>query len=301
MDQPIHYLWCEKYRPTTLENYIGNPIFRKDLSKWIEDGTIPNIILSGPRGLGKTTAAKLIVQNIDCDWLYINASSENGIDTIREKVTSFASSATFKPVKIIILDEADFLTSLSQAALRNIIETYSLTTRFIFTCNYFERISDPIQSRLERYELAPPTKQELAQKCKEILDIENIKYDVQDIVDLVKLTYPDIRQTIIKLQSFSKDGELIVTDSSSDISKISDELIENLKNKKFTNIRKIVINLQLRDYTELYQLLSDRLDEFTSNILVPWYIAESLYHSSSSPNPQITFFGLISRIINEEV
>jgi len=298
IDNPKHYLWTEKYRSTTLEGYIGNPIFRKDLEQWIKDEQIPNIILSGIAGAGKTTAAKLITENIDCDYLYINASDENGIDTIREKVKTFASSASFKPLKIVILDEADYLTSAAQSALRNIIETFSLTTRFIFTCNYFERIADPIKSRLEHYVLEAPTKGELAKKCKEILDKEEISYEKQDIVDLINQTYPDNRQTLIKLQSFSKTGKLVVTSVKTQISKVSDELILALKSKKYNDVRKIVINLQLKDYTELYQLLSERLDEYTDNIAVPWFIAESLHQSTSSPSKDVTFLGLISRIIN---
>jgi len=296
----MHYLWTERYRPNTLDGYIGNENYRKDLERWIQEGTIPNIILSGKAGCGKTTSAKLIVNCIDCDSLYINASSENGIETIREKVNSFASSASFKPVKIIILDEADFLTANAQSALRNTIETFSLNTRFIFTCNYFERMLEPIQSRLERYELHPPTKQELAKKCKDILEQEQIKYDLKDIAKVVNICYPDNRQTLIKLQSFSKSGELIVTDSSSNISKVSDELIGYLKSKNLNKIRKIVIDLQLRDYTELYVLLSERLDDWSNNSIDPWYIAESAFQSTTSPDKQICFLGLCSRIINNK-
>lgn len=297
MDNPQHYLWTERYRPTTLDGYIGNPIFRADLEKWIEEGTIPNLILSGKAGTGKTTAAKLIYYNLDCDWLYINASDENGIDTIREKVKAFASSASFKPLKIVVLDEADFLTPAAQSALRNIIETFSYTTRFIFTCNYFERILEPIQSRLERYELKPPSKAELAKKCAEILIKEDIKHTIKDIGLLVNLTYPDNRQTLIKLQSFSKTGELKVTDSSSNISKVSDELIGYLKSKNFHKVRQTIIDLQLRDFTDLYVLLSDRLYDYTDDPAIAWFIAESMFQAVSCPDKQICFLGLCSKII----
>ena len=141
-----------------------------------------------------TTAAKLIVNNINCDYVYINCSDENGIDTIRDKVKSFASAASFKPQKVVIMDEADFLTINAQAALRNVIETFSLTTRFIFTCNYVECIIDPIQSRTIVFELTPPSMQDVAFKCVEILDLEGVTYTKADIVRIVKQTYPDIKK-----------------------------------------------------------------------------------------------------------
>ena len=156
-----HKLWTEKYRPESLENYLGNESFLSSLEEWINNNEFPNLLLYGGPGTGKTTAAKLIVKNIKCDYIYINCSDENGIDIIRDKVKSFASSASFQPVKVVIMDESDFLTINAQAALRNIIETFSITTRFIFTCNYVERIIEPIQSRLASYELHPTTLKEV--------------------------------------------------------------------------------------------------------------------------------------------
>ncbi len=172
-----HTLFVEKYRPDTIDGYIGNEHFIADLQKWITEGNLPNLLLHGSPGTGKTTAAKLIVKNIQCDFIYINCSDENGIDTIRETVKQFASAATFQPIKIVILDEADFLTINAQAALRNIIESFSGNTRFIFTCNFVERIIEPLQSRLTLYELSsPPIKQmakHLASTIKKIKDIDS--------------------------------------------------------------------------------------------------------------------------------
>ena len=164
-----HTLYIEKYRPETLEGYLGNESFRADLQEWITKQDFPNLLLHGGPGSGKTTAAKVIVKNIDCDYLYLNCSDENGIDAIRDKVKQFASTATFKKLKVVILDESDFLTLNAQAALRNIIETFTLQTRFIFTCNYADRIIQPLHSRLASYGLQPPTPKQLFTHCLAIL------------------------------------------------------------------------------------------------------------------------------------
>ena len=139
----------EKYRPVTLDTYVGNAKLKASIAKQLEQNDIQNYLFYGPAGTGKTTLAKLCIKNLDCDYLYINASDERGIETIRDKVQGFASTMSFKPLKVVILDEADFLTIQAQASLRNIIETFSRTTRFILTCNYIERIIDPLQSRCQ--------------------------------------------------------------------------------------------------------------------------------------------------------
>jgi len=293
-------LWWSKYSPTTLEGYIGNPTFRSNLEDWILKGSIPNLILSGRAGTGKTTAAKLIVTNIDCDSLYINASDENGIDTIRDKVKAFASTASFKPLKIIILDEADYLTANAQSALRNIIETFSQNTRFIFTCNYIERMLDPIQSRLDHYILHPPTKSELAKKCVEILGKEEIKFDINNVASLINLTYPDNRQCLIKLQSFSKTGTLKIDDIQSNLDQAFNTIIELLAAKdrgKFNIIRQTIADLDIKDYSNLYRILYDRLDDYSSNITIPWLIAEYAHKSVTIVDKEICFLGLIAKIL----
>ena len=131
-----HTLWIEKYRSENLDQYIGNEVIKSRIEDCITQNDIPHFIFSGTAGTGKTTLAKLIVNNIKCDYIYLNASDENGIDMIREKVKGFASAASFQPIKVVILDEADFLTQPAQAALRNIIEEYSASTRFVLTCNF---------------------------------------------------------------------------------------------------------------------------------------------------------------------
>lgn len=295
-----HTLFTEKYRPDTLEGYIGNEDFKTSLQQWISTNDVPHLLLCGGAGTGKTTAAKLIVNNINCDYVYINCSDENGIDTIRDKVKSFASAATFKPQKVVIMDEADFLTINAQAALRNVIETFSLTTRFIFTCNYVERIIDPIQSRTVVFELTPPSMKEVAMKCLQILDKEGIKYQKPDVANIVKQTYPDIRKSLNLLQSSIKEGILEPSRILTNFNKTADQIIELLKShniKNFTTIRQIVMDSNIRDYNELYRILFERSDEFTDSAMATLIIADYQYKSLMAPDKEITFCACISKLL----
>ena len=295
-----HTLFTEKYRPDTLEGYIGNDDFKSSLQQWIDTNDVPHLLLCGGAGTGKTTAAKLIVNNINCDYVYINCSDENGIDTIRDKVKSFASAASFKPQKVVIMDEADFLTINAQAALRNVIETFSLTTRFIFTCNYVERIIDPIQSRTIVFELTPPSMHDVAFKCVEILDLEGVTYTKADIVRIVKQTYPDIRKSLNLLQSSIKNGDLQQSREVTNFNQTSNQIITLLKGqniKNFTTIRQLVMDSNVRDYNELYRVLFERADEFTNSAIATLIIADYQYKSIMAPDKEITFCGCIAKLL----
>jgi len=169
-------LWVEHYRPNSLNEFIGNEQVKNKIQEYIDSGTLQNLLLFGPAGVGKTSLAKLVVKNLDADYLYINASDERGIDTIREKIIPFASSMGFKNIKIVILDEADYLTPQAQATLRNTIETFSANCRFIFTCNYLDRIILPLQSRCVSFNILPADKKAVGKHVMEICDKENISY-----------------------------------------------------------------------------------------------------------------------------
>jgi replication factor C small subunit len=292
-----HKLWVEKYRPDLLENYLGNESFLLSLKEWIDKNDFPNLLLYGGPGTGKTTAAKLIVKNIKCDHIYINCSDENGIDVIRDKVKSFASAATFQPIKVIIMDEADFLTINAQAALRNTIETFSITTRFIFTCNYVERIIEPLQSRLAVYELNPPTPLEVGKHMLEILDLEEIKYAKPDVAVLVKKFYPDIRKILNISQSCIKSNELVLDSKLVNQTGVGNLILQELKNKSsgsFNNIRQILADNNVRDFTEYYKLL---FDNTTSGVDIIT-IGESQYQSVTHPDKEICFMTCIAKLLN---
>ncbi len=203
-----HTLWVEKYRPSSLDTYIGNEHLKSKVKVYLESGDLPHLLFYGRAGTGKTTLAKLLVKNIECDYLYINASDENSVDTVRNKVRQFASTVGFKDLKIIILDECDYITPNAQAALRNLMETFSKHCRFILTCNYVERIIDPIQSRCQSFQVIPPSKSEVAKHLHNILVQENVIDTVEDIKILVDSSSPDIRRVINSAQRNGVNGNL---------------------------------------------------------------------------------------------
>lgn len=292
-----HTLWTEKFRPSVLENYLGNESFIQDLEEYIKNQDFPNLLLHGGPGTGKTTAAKLIVNNIECDYLYLNCSDENGIDAIRDKVKQFASSATFKKIKVVILDESDFLTLNAQAALRNIIETFSLHTRFIFTCNFVERIIAPLQSRLTSYALIPPTPRQIFDRMSSILQEEGVEYQDKDLALIVKTFHPDIRKTINSIQSCIKSSKLNIEGKSFTKSNYVKEIVDLTFNKtkdSFTKIRQIIADNGVKDFSEIYRALYDHTSD-ASQIII---IAEGTHNSVNSPDREITFCATICKLLN---
>jgi replication factor C small subunit len=298
-------LWVEKYRPATLDTYLGNPNLIKDLEMWIANNDFPNLMFYGSPGIGKTTAAKLIVGNIKCDSTYINCSDKNGIGTIRDEVKSFASAASFNPIKVVILDESDFLTSEAQAALRNIIETYSGNTRFIFTCNFINRIIDPLQSRLCLYELSSPKKEEIAMFCKNILDQENIKYNLPDVVEIVKKLYPDIRKTVNLLQRCSARKTLIIDTKLFNTSTIAIEITNIIREshkgnasreavKPIPSIRQIIADNNIKDFTEIYRAFYDNFIGTKSTVIIADYLQKSI----TAPDKEICFMACVSKLLD---
>lgn len=265
-----HTIWTERYRPDNLENYIGNDVIRAKLEQYIQTQDIPHLLFYGTAGTGKTTAAKILVKNIDCDYMFINASDERGIDTVRDKIKGFASTVGFAPLKIVVLDEADFLGREAQPALRNMMEAYSASTRFILTANYLERIIDPLVSRTQVYKLTPPSKKDAAKKLADILKNENVEYDTKTIAQIVNAYYPDIRKCINTAQLQTRDGKLQVSIDEligQDVKlKVVDALTSNLTLKdKVGEIRKIVADAQIQDFTELYRVLFDYVEQYAPN------------------------------------
>ena len=297
-------LLVEKYRPIKLENYVGNENIKKSISKYLDQNDIQNLIFYGPAGTGKTTLAKLIVKNLDCDYIYINASDERGIETIRDKVSSFASVASFKPIKVVILDEADFLTIQAQASLRNIIETFSRTTRFIMTCNFVERIIDPLQSRCQVLKIVPPTKKDVAKHLNWICNEESIVHEINDLVPLVNQYYPDLRKCINTIQLSTQDNILKLDQSVLVSSNYIDQIIDELSHKgtRLKIIRQIIADANVDDYEELFRTLYERASEYLPGKegTVAILVNDHQYKANFRIDKEINAMSLISNIINNK-
>ena len=261
-----HSLWVEKYRPKTIDTYIGNEHLKSKVSVYLESGDLPHLLLFGKAGTGKTTLAKLLVNNIECDYMYINASDENNVDTVRTKVKNFASTVGFKDMKIIILDECDYITPNAQAALRNLMETFSKHCRFILTCNYVERIIDPIQSRCQSFQIIPPSKGEVAKHTHDILLSENVTHEMDDLKVLIDSGYPDIRRIINSSQRNVVNGKLKLDTTSIIQNDYKLKLLKILKtqNKKtaFKDIRQLLLDNKITDFADLFRLLYDEVDDW---------------------------------------
>jgi replication factor C small subunit len=261
-----HYLWAEKYRPKSLDAFIGNDTVKKAVEGFITKQDIPHLLFFGTAGTGKTSLAKLIVKHLPCDHIYINASDERTIDTIRDKIVGFAATVSFNPLRVVILDEADYLPALSQAALRNVMETYSIHSRFILTCNYVERMTSPIVSRCSGFKVEPPSMEAVAEHLAGILDSEKVTYTIEDIAFIVKSYYPDVRKIINFAQQSVVEGKLKIAEENAVESDYKNKLVDLLRDPKnkatFGDIRQLVADAAFSNYDEVYAFLYEKVDDY---------------------------------------
>lgn len=296
-------LWVEKYRPKKLEDYVGNDHLKQKIRDYIESGDVPHLLLFGKAGTGKTTLAKLIVNSINCDFMILNASDENNVDTVRNKVKSFASTIGFKDIKIVILDEFDYMTPQAQAILRNLMETFSKHCRFILTCNYVEKIIDPIQSRCQTFQIIPPTKKDVAVQISKILTEERIQFELKELVPIVDSSYPDIRKIINTCQLNSSKGVLKIDSSSISDADVRVKIIDILKSKddkrnRYVNLRQAVADSRIQDFTELYTHLYEKVNEYavgnTSAVIM--ILAQGQYKDAMIVDKEICFMATLIEI-----
>jgi len=301
-----HILWTEKYRPRTVEDCILPERLKAVFQEYVNQKEIPNLLLAGGAGVGKTTIAKAMCNEIGCDYMVINGSDENGVDTIRVKIKNYASSVSLSGGrKVIILDEADYLTPNAQAILRNAIEEFAANCSFIFTCNYKNKIIDPIHSRCAviEFNLKNGEKQKMAaaffKRITHILDTEKVEFDEKVIVEVVKKHFPDFRRVINELQRYSKLGKIDV----GILSQIGDisitQIVKHLKEKDFTSVRKWAATTEI-DNTTFFRKLYDSLYDILKPQSIPQVViilADYQYKQAFVADPEINLVACLTEIM----
>jgi DNA polymerase III delta prime subunit len=291
-----NYLWVEKYRPNNVNECILPESVKKTFNDFIADGEIPHMILSGSAGTGKTTLAKAISNQLNADMLYLNASNENSVEVIRNKVTQFASTVSFEGnLKIVLLDESDYLSINAQATLRATLEEFHKSTRFILTCNFPQKLIPPLHSRCSHFNFKidnkdkPAIAAEFFKRVCDILEIEKIVFDKKVIAALVQKYFPDFRKTINELQRYSSSGTIdsgILMDTNTTF----EDLVKHIKEKKFGDIRKWVARNNDIDPSTLFRYFYDNLVSLVEPQNVPEIILLVAQYQDMS-----------SRVVDQEI
>ena len=261
-------LWTEKYRPKTVDGYVfRDDVQRNQIAQWIKEKSIPHLLFSGNAGVGKTTLAKLLFNELDInplDILEINASRTNGVEEVRDRIVTFVRMIPFGEFKVVLLDEADYLSPNAQAALRGVMEEYHSTARFVLTCNYPNRIIPAIHSRCQGFHISKVDQTEFTARVAEILISENVTFDLDVLDTYVKATYPDLRKCINMVQMNTQDGNLIAaneSDGGEDDWKIS--MVDLFKAGKISEARKLLCGrVRNEEMEEIYRWLYDNIEIF---------------------------------------
>ena len=302
------FLWVEKYRPITVESCVLPSELKETFGEYVKNKSIPNLVLSGGPGVGKTTVAKAMIEQIGATYIMINGSEESGIDVLRTKIKNFASTVSLSGGrKYIILDEADYLNAQStQPALRGFMEEFHKNCGFILTCNYKNRLIEPLHSRCSVIDFVIPNKEkpilakEFFGRVTDILKKENIKYDKRVVVELATKYFPDWRRILNELQRYSASGQidagLLVNISEVNIH----ELMVSLKKKEFTNVRKWIVQNLDNDPVRIYRLIYDSLYDFVDDSTIPHavvFIGDYSYKSAFVADQEINLLACLTELM----
>jgi len=304
------FLWVEEYRPQTIDDCILPQSLKTLFQSFIKKGELSNLLLSGTPGVGKTTVAKALCEELDCDWIMINGSEEGGIDVLRNKIKNFASTVSLSGgKKVVILDEADYLNPQStQPALRGFVEEFHKNCRFILTCNFKNRIIEPLHSRFSNIEfrISPRDKGKLATKLFErvtyILKEQNIEYEEAVVAELIKKHFPDFRKLINELQRYSVSGAI----DAGILVNVSDEnlktLVSHLKSKEFGNMRKWVVNNLDNDPVKIFRKIYDSMYTNLQPETIPHavlIIADYQYKSAFVADQEINLVACLTELMSQ--
>ena len=307
MNKDTHALWTEKFRPTTLKDYIfHDDAQRASIERMVADGTIPHLLLSGIQGSGKTTLAKVLINELDIDemdTLILNASDENSVDTMREKIKNFISSMAMGTFKVVLLDEADYISLQGQGILRNMMETYNEQARFILTCNYDNKIIPQIKSRSQQFKFSKGNKVDITEFVAKILIKEKVKFDLELLDKYVDVGYPDVRKIINMLQQNSNNGVLQAPQTDEETGDYKFKLLELMGSNDWTAVRKIACeNVTDGEWEDLYKFLYENLQDSPKFVdQKKWdqgiiLIAEHLYKHAMVADPEINAAALFIQL-----
>jgi len=303
-------LWTEKYRPKDVDGYVFTDISVKEqVEEWIKDGHIPHLLLHGPAGTGKTTLAKILVNQLGIDsydFLQVNASRDNGVDFLKTKIEGFVSTLPFGHLKIVLLDEADYLSPNAQGLLRGLMETYAAQARFILTCNLVHKVITPLKSRCTELHINKTDQVEFFTRAATVLATENVTYEPEVLASYVAATYPDLRKCLNLLQSNSKNAVLLNpkdTDSSTQDYKLV--MVDLFKRRKIKEARKLLCEqARPEEMDEIFRWMYDNLDLWSKTdegqdeaILV---IRKGMINHSLAGDPEINLSATIVELAQIE-
>ena len=304
------FLWVEKYRPKTISDTVLPESLKQTFQKIVNSKELPNMLFTGTAGLGKTTVARALCNELDCDFILINGSEEGNIDTLRTKIKQFASSVSLQGgYKVVILDEADYLNPQStQPALRGFIEEFSNNCRFILTCNFKNRIIEPLHSRCGVYEFNTSKKsmielcESFMSRCKTILDNEQVKYDDKPLAELIMKFAPDWRRVLNELQRYSVNGKIDTGIINNLQDKNFDDLFSHLKNKNFKGMRSWVVNNIDTDASAIFRAIYDRMSDKIAPQSIPQLVlllADYQYKNAFVADHELNVVACLTEVMSD--